>query len=122
MNRPIDTLYYNWVIEENAKQIPTVFTEITEMDDEEKVSDLLETYAALVANAIESQVRLGAVIDARVEQAKEDPELDEMEQEAVAEAIMMLEDVAEINEEAEAASNALNVFHTALLKTLVSGE
>lgn len=122
MNRPIDTLYYNWVIEENAKQIPTVFTEITEMQDEEKVSDLLETYAALVANAIESQVRLGAVIDARVEQAKEDPALDEMEQEAIAEAIMMLEDVAEINEEAEAASNALTVFHTALLKTLVSGE
>jgi len=122
MNRPIDTLYYQWVTEDEQKAIPTLFTEISEMEDGEKVNDLLNTYGSLVAHLIEAEVAHRAIIDGAVERVASDPELQEMEQEKIAEAISMLEDVKEVAQVAEETRNALDLFHTSLVKTLTSGE
>ena len=122
MNRPIDTLYYNWVIEEDQKSIPTLFTEISEMEDGEKVNDLLNNYASLVAHLIEAEVAHRATIDTAVVKVGADPELQEMESETVAKAISMLDEVKEAAERVESTRNALDLFHTSLVKTLTSGE
>ena len=122
MNRPIDTLYYQWVTEDEQKAIPTLFTDISEMDDGDKVNDLLNSYGSLVAHLIEAEVAHRATIDGAVERVASDPELEEMEQEKIAEAISMLEDVKEAAKVAEETRNALDLFHTSLVKTLASGE
>ncbi len=122
MNRPIDTLYYQWVIEEEDKAIPTIFTDITEMEDEAKVNDLLNQYAGMVAYLIEAEVAHRATIDDAVEQAGSDPELQEMAQEDIAEAISMLENVKEAASNVEEMRNALDMFHVSFLKTVTSGE
>ena len=110
-----------WSVEKYHK-IPTVFTDITEMEDSDKVNDFLNVYAGLVANLIEVEVAHRALIDSHIAQAEEDPELQEMEQEKIAEAISMLEDVQEVEGLVEESRNALDLFHTSLLRILVSGE
>ena len=84
MNRPIDTLFYQWVTTDEDKKIPTVFEDITEMEDADKFDTLLTTYAACVADLIEAEVAHRFVIDEAVDRAASDPELAEEDQETIA--------------------------------------
>lgn len=122
MNRPIDTLYYQWVATEEDKQIPTVFEEITEMEDAEKFNDLLTVYADTVASLIEGEVAHRALIEEYITKATHDEELAETDQEEIAQAIQSLEDVQESEQNVTEFKNALDILHTSLVKTYARGE
>jgi hypothetical protein len=122
MNRPIDTLYYQWVANEEDKQIPTVFEEITEMEDAEKFDDLLSVYADAVAALIEGEVAHRALIEEYITQATCDEALQEAGQEEIAQAIQEMEDVQESEQDVTACRNSLDILHTSLVKTFARGE
>ena len=116
MNRAIDTLFYQWAVTEDDKKIPTVFEDITEMEDDDKIDVLLTEYANCVANCIEAEVMSRAVIDEKVQAVASDPELAEAEEELVAQAIYESDDVKEIQEAVDSAKNELDLLHTSLVK------
>ena len=122
MNRPIDTLYYQWVITEEDKQIPTVFEEITEMEDAEKFDDLVTVYADAVASLIEMEVTHRALIEEYIAKATYDEDLDEAGQDEIAQAIQELDDVQESEQEVTSCKNALDILHVSLVKTFARGE
>lgn len=122
MNRPIDTLYYQWVATEDDKQIPTVFEEITEMEDADKFDDLLTVYANAVASLIEAEVSHRALLEEYIVKATEDEELAEADHDEIAQAINELDDVKESDQEVEACRNAMEILHTSLVKTFARGE
>jgi len=122
MNRPIDTLYYQWVATDEDKQIPTVFEEITEMEDAQKFDELLGVYADTVATLIENEVAHRALIEQYIAKAVNDEELEEADQDEIAQAINGLEDVQESEQEVTACKNALDILHTSLVKTFARNE
>ena len=122
MNRPIDTLYYQWVATEEDKQIPTVFEEITEMEDAEKFDELLGVYADTVAALIEGEVAHRALIEEYITQATCDEELQETNQDEIAQAIQELDDVQESEQAVTTCKNSLDILHTSLVKTFARGE
>jgi hypothetical protein len=118
MNRALDTLFYQWVVTEDDKRIPTVFEDITEMDDTDKIDGVLTAYAEAVAQVIEAEVLHRSLVDEAVSTAFNDPALAEEDYEDVAQAISELDNVKESEEYADSCRNALTLLHTSLVKTL----
>lgn len=116
MNRPIDTLFYNWVVTEDDKKVPTIHEEISEMDDEEKIDVLMAGYAEHVAHLIETEIISRAVVDAKVQQVQEDDELQDEDSDLIAQAIEEDEEVVESQNAVDEAKNALNLLHTSMVK------
>ena len=116
MNRPIDTLFYQWVANEDDRRIPTVIEDIEEMDDIDKIDALLIEYANGVANVIEAEVASRVIIDQKVQEVNNDPELAEADQELVAQAIYESDAVQEISEAVEAAKHELDLLHASMVK------
>lgn len=118
MTRPIDTLFYNWVVTEDEKNIPTVIEDISEMENADKIDALLTEYAACVTELIEAEVIRRSVIDEKVFEASSDPELAEADGDLLAQAIQESDDVMEAEEYVEATKNAVDLLHTSLVKVL----
>ena len=118
MNRAIDTLFYQWAITEDDKKIPTVFEDITEMADDDKIDVLLTQYANCVANLIEVEVANRAIVDEKIQAAYQDSEIAEADGDLVAQAILETEDVLDIQEAVDAAKNELDLLHTSMVKVL----
>jgi hypothetical protein len=118
---PISTLYYQWVVTEEDKKEPTIFENIEELDDAAKVNDLLNAYAAGVADLIEAEVNHRALIEGFVQKAAADPELAEATDDEIAQGITELEPVQESEAVTEAAKNALDMLHDNLV-AVFSGE
>lgn len=116
MNRAIDTLFYQWAVTEDDKKIPTVFEDITEMEDADKIDVLLTEYANCIAGLIEAEVMCRAIVDEKVQTVSQDPEIAEEDEDVVAQAIMESDDVKEIQEAVDAAKNELDLLHTSLVK------
>jgi hypothetical protein len=116
MNRAIDTLFYQWVVTEDDKKVPTVFEDITEMDDADKIDGLLTEYANCIASLIEAEVVSRAIVDEKIQQISQDPEIEEEDEDVLAQAIMESDDVKEIQEAVEAAKKELDLLHTSLTK------
>ena len=116
MNRPIDTLFYHWVVNEDDKNIPTIFEDISEIPDEEKIDSLLSTYAEVVGQLIEAEIFNRLVIDAKIAQVQEDDVLADEDPDLIAAAIDEDEDVLAAAENSEAAQRALNLLHTSMVK------
>jgi len=116
MNRPIDTLFYHWVADEQDKQIPTIFEDINDLDDATKIDAILTTYAEHVGYMIESEIMSRMIIDAKVQQVQEDDELFGEDEELLARAIEEDEDVMEAEANVEASKNALNLLHSSIVK------
>ena len=116
MNRPIDTLFYQWVANEDDRRIPTVIEDIEEMDDIDKIDALLIEYANGVANVIEAEVASRVIVDQKVQEVNNDPELAEADQELVAQAIYESDAVQEISEAVEAAKHELDLLHASMVK------
>jgi hypothetical protein len=108
---PIDTLYYQWATDEDDKKAPSIFEDIQDIDEAEKIHDLLGVHAELVAQLIEAEVSHRSVLDDYIARAKEDPELAECSDTEVAEAISEIDDVVESEGYVEAASAQLDMFH-----------
>ena len=121
MNRPIDTLFYQWAVSEEDKNIPTVFEDVTEMEDADKFDALLTTYAGCVADLIEAEVVNRFTLDEAIERASSDPELAEEDQELIAQAISEMDEVVEAEAQVEAAKNAVDLLHTSLVKVVARG-
>ncbi len=122
MNRPIDTLYYQWVATKEDKQIPTVFEEITEMEDADKFDELLGVYADAVADLIGGEVAHRALVEEYITQATCDEKLQATGQDEVAQAIQELDNVQESEQAVTAYKNSLDILHTSLVKTFARGE
>lgn len=116
MNRPIDTLFYHWVADEQDKQVPTIFEDINDLDDATKIDAILTTYAEHVGYMIESEIMSRMIIDAKVQQVQEDDELFGEDEELLARAIEEDEDVMEAEANVEASKNALNLLHSSIVK------
>ena len=121
MNRPIDTLFYQWVITEEDKKIPTILEDVSEMEDAEKFDALLTTYAECVADRIEAEVTHRFMVDEAVDTANADPELAEENQELIAQAIMEMDEIVESEAVVEAAKNALDLLHTSMVRVVARG-
>lgn len=116
MNRAIDTLFYQWAVTEDDKKIPTVFEDITEMEDADKIDVLLTEYANCIASLIEAEVLCRAIVDEKVQTVSQDPNIAEEDEDVIAQAIMESDDVKEIQEVVDAAKNELDLLHTSLVK------
>lgn len=116
MNRPIDTLFYHWVVTEDDKNIPTVFEDISELPDETKIDAVLTTYAECVGQMIEAEIFSRMVVDSKIAQVQEDDELAGEDMDLVAQAIDEDEDVIAASENAEEAKRALNLLHSSIVK------
>jgi hypothetical protein len=116
MNRPIDTLFYHWVVTEDDKNIPTVFEDISELPDETKIDAVLTTYAECVGQMIEAEIFSRMVVDSKIAQIQEDDELADEDMDLVAQAIDEDEDVIAAAENAEEAKRALNLLHSSIVK------
>lgn len=116
MNRTIDTLFYQWVVQEDEKRIPTIIEDIEEMDDVEKIDAVLIEYANRVADVIEAEVANRIIIDQKVQEAQADPEIAEADEDLVSQAIAESEEVLEIQEILEASKNELDLLHTSMVK------
>lgn len=116
MNRPIDTLFYQWVTTDDDKNIPTIFEDISELPDETKIDALLTTYAEHVGYMIESEVFSRMIIDSKIAQVQEDDELAGEDPNMLAAAIDEDEEVMEANEQAEETKRALNLLHSSMVK------
>jgi hypothetical protein len=121
MNRPIDTLFYQWVITEEDKKIPTILEDVSEMEDAEKFDALLSTYAGCVADLIEAEVSHRFMVDEAIDTANADPELAEENQELIAQAIMEMDEIVESEATVEAAKNALDLLHTSMVRVVARG-
>lgn len=121
MNRPIDTLFYQWVVTEEDKKIPTVLEDVSEMEDADKFDSLLTTYADCVADLIESEVAHRIAVDEAIDSANTDPELEKDDQELIAQAIMEMDEIVEGEAVVEAAKNALDLLHTSIVKVVARG-
>ena len=108
---PISTLYYQWVVTEEDKKEPTIFEGIEELSDAVKTSDILNAYAAHVADVIEAEVANRTLIESFVQKASGDPELAEATDDEIAQGITELEPVQESEAIVEAARNALDMLH-----------
>lgn len=116
MNRPIDTLFYHWVVTEDDKNVPTIFEDIADLSDEEKIDSLLTTYAETVGQLIEAEIFSRLVIDSKIAQIEEDEALADEDPDLLAAAIDEDEDVQAAAENSEAAQRALNLLHTSMVK------
>lgn len=121
MNRPIDTLFYQWVATDEDKKIPTVFEDVAEMEDADKFDALLSTYAEGVANLIEAEVANRFTVEEAIDRANSDPELAEEDQELIAQAISEMDEVVEAEANVEAAKNSLDLLHNSLVKVVARG-
>lgn len=120
MKRPIDTLFYQWVLDEDDKEVPTVFEDVSNMDKEEKVGALLEVFSNLVVDVVETEMAQRTLVDLYAEKAAGDPEVAEQDIEDVIETIETLPDVEEAIGECDAASRRLDLFSHSLMKVLTS--
>lgn len=116
MNRPLDTLFYHWVVTEDDKRVPTVLEDITEMNDEDKIDLVLTTYAEHIAQLIEAEIVNRAVVDMKIQQVQEDEELYGEDADLLAQAIEEDDDVMEAQNDVDEAKNALNLLHTSIVK------
>lgn len=116
MNRAIDNLFYQWAVTEDDKKIPTVFEDITEMEDADKIDVLLTEYANCIASLIEAEVMSRAIVDEKIQVIAQDPEISEADESVIAQAIMESDDVKEIQEAVDSAKNKLDLLHTSLVK------
>jgi hypothetical protein len=116
MNRAIDTLFYNWVVTEDEKRVPTIHEDISDMEDADKIDVLMTGYAEHVAQLIEAEIISRAVVDMKVQQVQEDEELSDEDPELIAQAIDEDEDVMSAQYAVDEASNALNLLHTSMVK------
>jgi len=121
MNRPIDTLFYQWVATDEDKKIPTVFEDVAEMEDADKFDALLSTYAEGVANLIEAEVANRFTVEEAIDRVNSDPELAEEDQELIAQAISEMDEVVEAEANVEAAKNSLDLLHNSLVKVVARG-
>lgn len=115
---PIDTLYFQWVVTEEDKKVPDIFEQIRDLPVVTKVNDLLNTYASMVGDLIETEVGRRTVIDTYVDKAKADPNLAEMSDDELAQGILGLDEVQEHEAIVETQRNALDMFHENLVKVL----
>jgi hypothetical protein len=119
---PIDTLYYQWAVNEADKKNPTIFEDIQNVDDADKINDLLGVHAELVADVIEAEVSHRSILDDYIARAQDDPELSEATNDEIAEAISEIEEVKEGEAAVSAATNALDMFHNNFVAVLAGVE
>lgn len=115
---PIDTLYYQWAVNEDDKKEPTIFEDIQGVEDADKINDLLGVHAELVADVIENEVAHRAMLDDYIARAQDDPELSEATNDELAEAISEIEEIKESEANVSAATNALDMFHDNFVSVL----
>ena len=116
MNRPIDTLFYQWATTDDDKRIPTIFEDITELEDADKIDVLMTEYAHLVAGLIESEIIVRSIIEEKLQQVQENQDLDDADDDLIAQAIVEHEDVADAQQLVEECKNALNLLHTSMVR------
>jgi hypothetical protein len=120
MNRPLDTMYYQWALSDEDRAMPSVFEDVAQLDDETKVGSLLEVFAHLVSQVVESELSYMSLVESYIQQVREDDELEEASDEEVTEVINDLDDVKELQESADNSAKMLDVLHRSLAKALVS--
>lgn len=119
---PIDTLYYQWAVDDDDKKAPTIFEDIQVTEDADKLYDLLTVHAELVANLIEAEVAHRSLLDEYIARAQEDPALEEVSNTEIAEAISALDEVQESEDVVSSCSSALNMFHDNFVAVLAGAE
>lgn len=122
MNKAIDSMIYQWALTDEDKAMPTVFEDIAEMGVEDKVSSLLEVFAHLVSNVIESELSYITVVEQYTAKAVQEADLDNEEMDDIVEAIDDLEDVKELKEAGDMAAKMLDVFQRSFVRSIASGE
>lgn len=118
MNGPLDTLFYDWVLTEEDRYIPTVMDDVDELSNEAKIDALLSTYSDCVGSLIEAEIVNRMVVDAKIQQVQEDEMLADIDEDTLAQAIEEDDDVMEAQADTDAAKNALNLLHASLVKVL----
>ena len=119
---PIDTLYYQWAVDEDKKKTPTIFEDIQNIEIGDKVNELLGVHADLVADVLECEVAHRAILDDYIVRAQDDPELSEATNDELAEAISEIEEVKEGETAVSAATTALDMFHDNFVTVLAGVE
>lgn len=119
---PIDTFYFQWVVNEEDKKEPTIFENVQELPLVNKVNDLLNTYATMISDLIEAEVARRVIIDGYIAKAHEDPNLAEIASDELAQGILALDEVKEQDEVVESQRNALDMFHENFVKILANEE
>jgi len=121
MTHPLNTLFYQWALDEDTKKMPTIFEDINGLEDAEKISSLLEVFAHLTADVIESSIMHNAVVEHFTDKAANDPEvMEECSPEEMAEIIQTLPDVEESADTLDDASRRLDLFQTSFTRALTS--
>lgn len=123
MHRPLDTLYYQWALEEEDKTLPNVFEDITNQSDDVKLNDLLGVFAHMTIDVMEAEMARTALVDAYVEKASADSELlGQASPEQIAESIEHFPDVLEAQSAVDQAGKRLDMFQAQLVKALMIDE
>ena len=118
----IDTLYYQWALNEESKKSPGIFEDLSEADDTDKIHDLLNVHANLVAGLIEAEVAHRSLVEEYIARASSDAELSECGYEEVAEAIASIDEVAESEKAVDSMAAELDMFHNQFVAVLAGTE
>ena len=123
MHRPLDTLYYQWALDEETKTLPSVFEEITNQADDGKLNDLLGVFAHMTVDVMEAEMAKTALIEDYVDRASDDHELlANADADEIAESIESFPDVLEAQNDVDQAAARLDLFQSQLVKALMSDD